>query len=73
MTTSRVRELSAESYQKGDYTGWFENLYAEAAGNLDAIPWADRGMNYWLSDWILSWRGSANESTGISCRLRIRR
>jgi SAM-dependent methyltransferase len=49
---SRVRELSAEYYQKGDYTGWFEALYAEAAGNANAIPWADRGLNYWLSDWI---------------------
>ncbi len=49
---SRVRELSQASYQQGDYTGWFEALYAEAAGNADAIPWADRGLNYWLSDWI---------------------
>ncbi len=49
---SRVHELSSESYQKGDYTGWFENLYAEAAGNPDVIPWAERGMNYCLSDWI---------------------
>ncbi len=52
MTTSRVRELSQISYQQGDYTGWFETLYAEADGNADAIPWADRGMNHWLSDWI---------------------
>ncbi|WP_310488544.1 methyltransferase domain-containing protein [Chamaesiphon sp. VAR_69_metabat_338] len=49
---SRVRELSQQSYQQGDYTGWFEKLYVEAAGNADAIPWADRGFNYWLSDWV---------------------
>jgi 2-polyprenyl-3-methyl-5-hydroxy-6-metoxy-1,4-benzoquinol methylase len=49
---SRVYELSQASYQRGDYTGWFEVLYAEAAGNADVIPWADRGLNYWLSDWI---------------------
>jgi SAM-dependent methyltransferase len=49
---SRVRELSQTSYQQGDYTGWFEKLYAEADGNTDAIPWADRELNYWLSDWI---------------------
>jgi SAM-dependent methyltransferase len=60
---SRIRELLQASYQKGDYTGWFEALYAEAAGNADAIPWAERGMNYWLSEWILSWRGSANEKS----------
>jgi 2-polyprenyl-3-methyl-5-hydroxy-6-metoxy-1,4-benzoquinol methylase len=49
---SRVYQLSAEAYAQGDYTGWFEKLYAEAQGDLDAIPWADRGVNHWLSDWI---------------------
>jgi SAM-dependent methyltransferase len=54
MTKSRkrVHELSAESYATGDYTGWFETLYAEAQGNLDAIPWVDRGVNLWLVKWI---------------------
>jgi SAM-dependent methyltransferase len=49
---SRVYQLSAEAYAQGDYTGWFEKLYAEAQGDLDAIPWADRGVNPWLVDWI---------------------
>jgi SAM-dependent methyltransferase len=49
---TRVYELSAEGYANGDYTGWFETLYAEAHGNLDAIPWAERGVNLWLVDWI---------------------
>ena len=54
MTTSRKRihELAATAYAQGDYTGWFETLYAEAQGNLDAIPWADRAVNPWLLDWI---------------------
>ncbi len=54
MTKSRNRlyELSAAAYANGDYTGWFETLYAEAQGNSDAIPWADRGVNGWLIDWI---------------------
>jgi SAM-dependent methyltransferase len=54
MTKSRTRlyELSAAAYTNGDYTGWFETLYAEAQGNSDAIPWADRGVNGWLIDWI---------------------
>ncbi|WP_373546671.1 class I SAM-dependent methyltransferase [Chamaesiphon sp.] len=49
---SRVRELSTTAYSRSDYTGWFETLYAEAQGNLDAIPWADRSVNPWLLDWI---------------------
>ena len=48
---SRVRELSTAAYSRSDYTGWFETLYAEAQGNLDAIPWADRSVNPWLLDW----------------------
>jgi SAM-dependent methyltransferase len=49
---SRVRELSTAAYAREDYTGWFEALYLEAQGNLDAIPWADRGINICLVDWI---------------------
>jgi SAM-dependent methyltransferase len=54
MTKSRTRlyELSAAAYANGDYTSWFETLYAEAQGNSDAIPWADRGVNGWLVNWI---------------------
>lgn len=48
----RVRELSQASYQQGDYTGWFEKLYAEAQGDLNAIPWADRRVSHWLVNWI---------------------
>jgi SAM-dependent methyltransferase len=55
----RVDLLATASYLQGDYTGWFETLYAEANGDFKAIPWADRGLNYWLKDWIekseISW------------------
>lgn len=36
----RIRELVTEAYSQGDYTGWFETLYAEADGDFDRIPWA---------------------------------
>jgi SAM-dependent methyltransferase len=55
----RVDRLATASYLQGDYTGWFETLYAEANGDFNAIPWADRGVNYWLQDWTekskISW------------------
>ena len=47
-----VRQLSTEFYDRGDFTGWFEALYDLADGNLDAIPWADRGVNPWLVEWL---------------------
>jgi SAM-dependent methyltransferase len=49
---TRIQELATASYLQGDYTGWFETLYTEANGDFKAIPWADRGLNYWLKDWI---------------------
>jgi SAM-dependent methyltransferase len=54
MTKSRtlVTEISTAAYSQGDYTGWFETLYAEAQGNIDVIPWAERGVNVWLQEWI---------------------
>jgi SAM-dependent methyltransferase len=56
MTKSRtlVNEISTDAYDRGDYTGWFENLYAQAQGNLDVVPWADCQVNPWLKDWIES-------------------
>lgn len=42
---ARVRDLAAEFTQKGDPLGWFEALYAEAAGDNSAIPWADMEPN----------------------------
>jgi SAM-dependent methyltransferase len=49
---SRVHELSKQFYSQGDYTGWFEALYTEAEGDSSLVPWADRGINSSLSDWM---------------------
>jgi SAM-dependent methyltransferase len=49
---TNVRQLSSEFYDRGDYTGWFEALYDRADGNLDAIPWAERGVNPWMVEWL---------------------
>lgn len=47
-----VKQLSTAAYSQGDYTGWFEKLYAESKGDVSLIPWAERGVNYWLSEWV---------------------
>jgi SAM-dependent methyltransferase len=41
----RVRELQAEYARRGDSTGWFEQLYQEAAAGETMIPWADMEPN----------------------------
>jgi SAM-dependent methyltransferase len=37
-----ARRLSGEALRRGDATGWFERLYAEAADGQAIVPW-DRG------------------------------
>lgn len=44
----RTKEIQAEFAAKGDATGWFEALYAEAGGNNELIPWADLEPNKFL-------------------------
>lgn len=36
-----VRRMAAEWIASGDATGWFEELYRDARGAWDRIPWAD--------------------------------
>ncbi len=47
----QVQKLSQEYTDRGDALGWFEALYAQAAGNSHAIPWADLAVNPHLQTW----------------------
>lgn len=64
---ANVRQLSSEFYDRGDFTGWFESLYDRANGDLDAIPWADRGVNRWLEQ--LQLRGENRSCLVVGCGL----
>ena len=47
-----ARRLSGEALRRGDATGWFERLYAEAADGQAIVPW-DRGAPHpLLVEWI---------------------
>ena len=47
----RVRRMAGEFMQRDDPTGWFEPLYAEAAGDASLIPWADLVPNPSFTEW----------------------
>ncbi len=49
---SRARELAASHLAQGDAVGWFESLYAEAAGDSANVPWADLRPNTSLVEWL---------------------
>lgn len=49
---ARFKRLAAESLERGDPTGWFENLYSGAAGDTGAVPWAHLEPNPLLVEWL---------------------
>jgi SAM-dependent methyltransferase len=51
---SHARRLAQESLERGDATGWFEQLYDESAGDASVIPWADLRVNPNLLGWLES-------------------
>ncbi|MEO6588618.1 MAG: class I SAM-dependent methyltransferase [Pyrinomonadaceae bacterium] len=44
----RTKEIQSKFAEKGDATGWFDELYKEAAGDNAKIPWADLEPNKFL-------------------------
>ncbi|MGI8494237.1 MAG: class I SAM-dependent methyltransferase, partial [Pyrinomonadaceae bacterium] len=49
---ARAAEISRAFYEKGDATGWFDALYAEAGGDESKIPWADLEPNPNFVAWL---------------------
>ena len=68
---SRVQELSTKSYARQDPTGWFEELYTNAAGDESAIPWANLTVNPSLASWIEDKQpqGSGKTALVVGCGL----
>jgi SAM-dependent methyltransferase len=68
---NRARELAQAHVAQGDAVGWFEPLYAEAQGNADRVPWADRKPNPNLIEWLdrESIRGEGRSALVVGCGL----
>jgi SAM-dependent methyltransferase len=49
---TRVGEIAKPYLDRGDASGWFEELYSTAAGDESQIPWADKKPNQNLTDWL---------------------
>jgi SAM-dependent methyltransferase len=74
-TIDEVREytkkLAAEYLERGDATGWFDALYAEAAGDNEKIPWADLEPNKYLRQWAekVDLKGNGRTALVVGCGL----
>src|SRR5687767_13717877 len=64
-----ARELAEQHLARGDGIGWFEKLYAGAAGNADAIPWADRKSNPNLQEWLDRENPAPGRALVVGCGL----
>lgn len=68
---ARARELAAEFAERGDMLGWFEEFYAEAAGDNGQIPWADLEPNKFFKQWAddVGLKGNGRKALVVGCGL----
>src|SRR5690606_16467942 len=64
-------ELADQFASGGDPTGWFEELYREAAGDNEKIPWADLEPNRFFKAWAekSGLRGDGRKALVVGCGL----
>ena len=57
--------MAAEYAGKGDPTGWFEALYKEAEEGKSTVPWANRGANPGLLEFLESAPASSGRKKAL--------
>lgn len=69
--SGEVRPLQEEYARRGDATGWFEPFYAQAEGDAQFIPWAEKGINENVAQWLSreSVTGSGLTACVVGCGL----
>lgn len=68
---TKVSELSTKYIQQNDPTGWFEELYSQAGGDSEQIPWAKLTVNPHLASWIAknNIEGKGRKALVVGCGL----
>jgi len=68
---ARARDIAQRHLASGDALGWFEALYARAAGNASIIPWADLMPNPNVIQWLDQHQvaGAGRKALKIGCGL----
>ena len=67
----RIREIAAEFAERGDQLGWFDEVYRQAAGETDTIPWADLEPNRFFKGWAErhALQGNGRKALVVGCGL----
>jgi len=68
---ARARDIAQRHLATDDALGWFEALYARAAGDAAIIPWADLMPNQNVIQWLEQHQvaGAGREALKIGCGL----
>lgn len=66
-----AKRIAASYAERGDATGWFDELYKEAAGDNEHIPWADLEPNKFLKAWAekTNLQGNGRKALVVGCGL----
>ncbi|MEV4315551.1 class I SAM-dependent methyltransferase [Actinocrispum sp. NPDC049592] len=64
-----ARRLATASLDRGDPTGWFEELYAAAQRGETKVPWADLTANQYLVSWVAGRSGTGQRALVVGCGL----
>ena len=67
----QLRRIISQHFKDGDYTGWFETLYAHAEGDTHVVPWADEEPNRFFRRWLAthSLDGTGKRAVVVGCGL----
>jgi len=71
MTTEKdkIRALAESYLQQGDPTGWFEQVYRNAAGDINQVIWADLEANPSLVEWLAQNAPNGKRAIVVGCGL----
>lgn len=61
----KVKFLAAEAIDQNNPSGWFEQLYAEANGDMDRVPWAKNTVHPYLKDWLDNYAPQAKGKSAL--------
>ncbi|MBX3244439.1 MAG: class I SAM-dependent methyltransferase [Acidobacteria bacterium] len=67
----RTKQVAAEFGERGDHFGWFDEIYRNAQGDNEQIPWADLEPNKYFKVWAdgSELKGDGKKALVVGCGL----
>ena len=67
----KMKAVATEYIEKGDFYGWFDEVYRETESDSEQIPWVDLEPNRFLLEWneTANLQGNGRKTLVIGCGL----